>query len=241
MELDEYRQMAAVEDSHWWYRSTRALLQDLLRDRLTPGGRFLDLGAGTGATGAWLADHGRLLAADVEPLALQLHRERHPASRIVACDARHLPFDDTSFDLVLCVTVLYHRAIESPTDVVAEMARVLRPGGVVCLWEPGVRRLRRAHDRVTHAARRFSRSDLAALLTASGLMVERSTGAYSFLVPPAAFKSVLERGETSSDLDRNGTGLAGVLPVVASAERRLLRLVSLPTGLSVVAIGSRPA
>ncbi len=241
MELDEYRRMAEVEDSHWWYRSTRALLQDLLRDRLTPGGRFLDLGTGTGATGAWLADHGRLLAADVEPLALRLHRERHPTSEVVACDARHLPFADTSFDLVLCVTVLCHRSIESPTDVVAEIARVLRPGGVVCLWEPGIPRLRRAHDRVTHTARRFSRSDLAALLTASDLIVERSTGAYSFLVPPAAVKSVLERGETSSDLDRNGGGLGGVLPAVATAERHLLRRVSLPTGLSVVAVGRRPA
>ena len=91
--------------------------------------------------------------------------------------------------------------------------------GVVCLWEPGVRRLRRAHDRVTHTGRRFSRRDLAELLTANGLTLERSTGAYSFLVPPAAAKTVLERGDTSSDLDRNGSGLGGVLPAVATGER----------------------
>ncbi len=241
MELDEYRRMAEVKDSHWWYRSTRALLQDLLRDRLKPGGRLLDLGAGTGATGAWLADHGQLVAADFEPLALTLHRERHPSSRVVACDARRLPFADESFDAVLCVTVLCHRSIDSPIDVVGEIARVLRPGGVACLWEPGVRRLRRAHDRVTHTARRFSRRGLADLLRANGLAVERSTGAYTFLVPPAALKAMLERGERSSDLDRNGSGVGGVLPAVAAAERRLLRRVSLPAGLSVVAIGCRPA
>ena len=72
------------------------------------------------------------------------------------------------------------------------MARVLRPGGVLCLWEPGVRRLWRAHDRVTHTGRRFSRRDLARMVAENGLEVERSTGAYAYLVPPAAAKSLFE-------------------------------------------------
>ncbi len=123
----------------------------------------------------------------------------HPAADVVACDARRLPFADASFDAVLCVTVLCHRSIESPVAAVGEMARVVRPGGLVCLWEPGVRRLRRAHDRVTHTGRRFSRRDLAELLTANGLTLERSTGAYSFLVPPAA---VEDRARTRRHVER---------------------------------------
>jgi len=34
MELDEYERMAEVEATHWWYRSSRALLQQLLADHL---------------------------------------------------------------------------------------------------------------------------------------------------------------------------------------------------------------
>jgi SAM-dependent methyltransferase len=239
MELAEYRRMADVEDTHWWYRSTRRLLQELLADRLATNGRFLDVGAGTGATGAWLSTMGQLVAADFETVALALHRERHPSSVIVACDATELPFADSSFDAVLCVTVLCHRSIASPGAAVAEMARVVRPGGLLCLWEPGVRRIARAHDRVTHTGRRFSRRDLVELLTINGLRIERSTGAFSFLVPPAAAKALLERGETASDLDRHHDGLRGVLPAAASAERRILRRIDLPAGLSVVAIGRR--
>jgi SAM-dependent methyltransferase len=240
MELDEYRRMSEAEDRHWWYRSTRALLQQLLDRRLPDGGRFLDVGAGTGATGAWLTSKGRLVAADFEHVALSLHRERHPSSEVVACDAVALPFPDGAFDAVLCVTVLCHRSIDSPGTVVGELARVVRPGGLVCLWEPGVRRLWRAHDRVTHTGRRFARRDLMALMTDNGLRLERATGAYSFLVPPAAAKTLLERGETSSDLDRNAGGLGGLLPATAALERRALRLVDLPVGLSVVAVGRRP-
>ena len=233
--------MAAVEEAHWWYRSTRALLDQVLGPALTPGATLLDVGGGTGATGAWMAARGRLVATDVEPVALALYREQHPdVTGVATADVARLPFADGSFDAVLCVTVLYHAGVASPVRAVAELARVTRPGGLVCLWEPGVRRLRRAHDRVTHAARRFSVADVRGLLTANGLHVERATGAYSFLVPPAAVKMVLERGETGSDLDRNPGGLGGALSAAARAERALLRRVSLPFGLSVLAVGRKP-
>ncbi len=49
--------------------------------------------------------------------------------------------------------------------------------------------------------------DLAGLVVERRLELERSTGAYSFLVPPATAKMLLERGETASDLDRNPGGL----------------------------------
>jgi len=77
------------------------------------------------------------------------------------------------------------------------------------------------------------------MLTAAGLTVERASGAYSFLVPPAAVKSVLERGESTSDLDRNQDGLHGTLGAMARAERALLQHVDLPAGLTVFALGRR--
>jgi len=231
--------MAEVEHSHWWYDATRSLLQQLLGAEAASGHRFLDIGAGTGATGSWLADHGDLVACDFMPLALDLNREQHSAAGFVAADVQQLPFADASFDLVMCITVLCHQSIPRPQVAVDELARVVRPGGLVCLWEPGVRKLWRAHDRETHSARRFARSDLSTMLTTAGLTVERASGAYSFLVPPAAVKSVLERGESTSDLDRNQDGLHGTLGAMARAERALLQHVDLPAGLTVFALGRR--
>jgi len=240
VELDEYRRMADAESGHWWYGTTRALLTEVLGPELSQGSRFLDAGGGTGATGAWMTGYGTVVAVDAEPLALALYGECHPdvTARAVA-DIASLPLASEAFDAVLCVTVLCHRLVASPAAAVGELVRVTRPGGVVCLVEPGVARLRRAHDRVTHTARRFSRAELAGLLEASGCDVVRSTGAYSFLVPPAAAKAVLERGRTASDLDRGRGGLGGVLPAVAALERVWLRRAPLPFGLSVLAIGRR--
>jgi ubiquinone/menaquinone biosynthesis C-methylase UbiE len=241
MELAEYRRMAEVEDVHWWYRSTRALLQQLLAGSLGSGGRFLDVGCGTGATGGWLAEHGDLVAVDFERQALTLFGERHNSIGLVAADAGQLPLATDGFDAVVCVTVLCHRSIVEPAAVVRELARVVRPGGVLCLWEPGVKRLDRAHDRVTHTGRRFSRRELASYVAGAGLTLERSTGAYAFLVPAAAAKTLVERGEVESDLDHHAGGLRGVLGGLASAERRLLRHVDLPFGLTVVAVGRKPS
>ena len=105
--------------------------------------------------------------------------------------------------------------------------------------EPGVRSLRRSHDRVTHAARRFSRRDLENLAQQANLEIVRSTGAYSFLVPPAWLKSKLEKSESTSDLDNNASGLFGILGFIARLERQLLRVVSLPFGLSVIVIARK--
>jgi SAM-dependent methyltransferase len=237
MEREEFRRMAEVEEAHWWYRATRALLADHLGPRLPAGGLLLDAGAGTGATGGWMSTHGRVVASDVEPMALDLYGQRAVAR--VAADLTHLPFADGSFDAALCVTVLYHSAVASPKAAVAELARVVKPGGVVCLMEPGVRRLFRAHDREVHGARRFSLKDLEKLALDAGLVPEVATGAYSFLVPLAAAKAVLERGKQSSDLDNNQTGLGGLLGKVAATERKLLQRARLPFGLSVLVVARK--
>ena len=158
VEQDEYERMAASEDVHWWYaaiagaagrpaRPVPGVRRPLPRRRRRHRRDRLVAGRSGPAGGA-----------DIEPLALPLYRQAAPGRRRTSPS----PTSDTcpsrprSFDAALCVTVLYHAAIDSPPAVVAELARVVRPGGIVALLEPGVRRLRRAHDRQTHAERRFS-------------------------------------------------------------------------------------
>ncbi len=240
METAEYDRMAAMGERHWWYAATRAELSDLLGPYLVPGGRFLDAGGGTGATGAWMAGHGTVVALDPVVGAVAHYASSAPRIVGVVGDLNRLPLADASVDVALCVTVLCHTAVPDPGAAVAELARVTRPGGVVALWEPGVRVLRRAHDRVTHTARRFSLRDLRTLAEGAGLEVLRATGVHSYLIPAAAAKAVVERGRTTSDLDRADDGLRGLLPAVAGLERRLLRRVSLPVGLSVAVVARRP-
>lgn len=235
--------MAEAGDRHWWYRSTRSLLEQLVAPHLPPPGpgtRYLDAAGGSGGTGSWLAARATTLLDDVDEHSVRVAVET-PGYVGVLADLNHLPHPDASFDAVLCVTALCHRMNPDPSATVRELVRVTRPGGVVCLMEPGLRRLRRGHDRVTHTARRFSRRDLAAMLDVAGAEVLRSTGAYTFLVPPAVVLAVLERGKETSDVGRNESGLGGLFDALARMERSVLRRIDIPTGLSAIALGRVPA
>lgn len=232
--------MAEAGERHWWYVATRQLLAEMMGSQLPPETAatvYLDAAGGSGATGSWLALRAPTLVDDVDEASVRFAVASHPGYRSVLADLNALPHPAGAFDGVLCVTALCHRMNADPAATVRELARVTRPGGVVCLMEPGVRRLRRGHDRVTHTARRFSRGDLAGLLRQAGIDVLRATGAYTFLVPPAAVLAVLERGRETSDVGRNESGLGGVLSILARAERAVLRRTDLPTGLSVIALG----
>ncbi|HEY4333150.1 MAG TPA: class I SAM-dependent methyltransferase [Ilumatobacteraceae bacterium] len=243
MDADEYRRIAESSERHWWYLSTRALLRELIEPRLDPAATLpmLDAAGGTGATGGWLTGHGPLTIADYEPFALGIARADHSGCLPARADINHLPFTCDSFSVVLCVTALYHRMNADPAATVGEFARVAAPGALVVLMEPSGRHLRRSHDTVTHTARRFSVKDMRALATNAGLDVERATAAYSFLLPPAAVLSVLQRNSTTSDVDRSPSGLGGTLGFVAALERRVLRRFDIPFGLSAIVVARRPS
>lgn len=233
MEREEYARIARVQERHWWYRSTRALLSAVLGPSLREGGHFLDAGGGTGATGAWLSRYGNLTAVDIEPEALGYYRRVAPTASTVQADVQALPFGKGAFDGALAVTVLYHEAVADPSRAVSEMVRVVRPGGWVCLMEPSQPSLRRAHDRQTATARRWRGGQLADLLRSAGALPVRVTGAYLFLVPAAWISSVIYRC-SSSDLE--AWQPARLLTALASIERAILTTRGLPDGLSTIVL-----
>jgi SAM-dependent methyltransferase len=90
------------------------------------GARVLDLGCGPGWYAPLLAEAGAdVVAADHDP-AMVARAAAHAPQAVVA-DARRTPFENASFDGVLCSNLLEHTP--EPEAVIAEIERVLRPGG----------------------------------------------------------------------------------------------------------------
>jgi SAM-dependent methyltransferase len=90
--------------------------------------RVLDVGCGTGRHSAHLVELGHTVTGiDVSPEMLQVARRKAPGARFVEGPMAPLPFDDGEFDGAVCALALSHVAdIEEP---IAELARVVRPGG----------------------------------------------------------------------------------------------------------------
>jgi SAM-dependent methyltransferase len=102
-----------------------------------PRGSALDVGCGTGALAARLADAGyEMVGVDPSEGMLGVLEQRTSKVRGVRGSGTALEFPDSSFDLVYCVAVMHH--IAEPEDVrqtLFEMVRVTRPGGRVLIWD----------------------------------------------------------------------------------------------------------
>ncbi len=103
--------------------------------RMTAGARrVLDLGCGTGEAARWSGD-AWYVGIDESHVRLRVGLDRGGRA-LAAADLAHLPFADASFDRVICVRTLHHLPHGALPAAVAEMARVLEPGGRAFLLEP---------------------------------------------------------------------------------------------------------
>jgi len=112
----------------------RALL-DRFAALLPPRARVLDAGCGpAGHLAAHLAARGlRLTGVDVSPACVALARRAQPALAFQVADLAQLPFDAASFDAVLAAYSLIYTPRRLQPAAFAELARVLRPGGLLLL------------------------------------------------------------------------------------------------------------
>lgn len=99
-----------------------------------PGERILDIAAGTGTSSVALAKTGaEVIALDFSQGMVDEGRRRHPDLQFIQGDAMALPFGDAEFDAVTISFGL--RNVQKPEVAIAEMQRVLKPGGRVVICE----------------------------------------------------------------------------------------------------------
>jgi SAM-dependent methyltransferase len=240
----EYRRMYEAEEAQWWYAGQRAIALALLGPALggePAGRRVLDAGCGTGYNLLELARLGRASGIDLAPEALAFCRQR--GVRAARAGLLALPFADGTFDAVTSFDVIYHAWVPDDRAAVAEMARVLRPGGLLLVRVPALRALWGAHDAEVQSRHRYTRGELVALLEEAGLRVRRATYANSILFPLLLARRSIDRvmGREGSDVGFLPSPLEWAFRRVLLAEAALVRAgLSLPIGASVVALAARP-
>jgi len=158
-------------------------LRSRVRELLSPTGdeRALDVGTGTGALAFALAPLVReVVGVDVDATMLERAREDAPPNvELRVADGERLPFAAGSFDLGSTLRSLHHT--RAPDLVLAELARVVRPGGTLLVADQlapddraaaeELNRFERARDGSTSTV--LAIGDLRALFAENGLAVVR--------------------------------------------------------------------
>jgi SAM-dependent methyltransferase len=213
MEGTEVRKLAQLEDEHWWYRERRHLLARAITG-LAPG-RAIDIGAAGGGNTRVLREHGwDAVALEYGADGAAVAHERGLAT--LRGDATNLPLADDSLDLVIAFDVLEH--LQDDDAAVAEVRRILRPGGTYLVAVPADPRLWSSHDVAVDHVRRYTREGLVELLDRGGFEVADVKSWNVLLRPVVAMR---RRSSTGSDLEGLNPVVNLGLRAIITAERYL--------------------
>ncbi|MDD3180911.1 MAG: class I SAM-dependent methyltransferase [Opitutaceae bacterium] len=243
MSPDEYRKMAAVEDTMWYYRALHRHVRRCLELRLQPGrGEVLDAGCGTGgllqrlheARPGW-----RLRGVDFSPEACALARDRGGAE-ISEASILALPFRDGEFDAVVSCDVICQ--VEDEAAALRELVRCTKPGGVIVLTMPAYAWMYSYHDATVGNRRRYTRGEVVALLRTAGLSVAWSTYWNTLPFPLAVLRRKLFSARAgTSDVRLYPAPLEAIFGGMMALEYHWFRAGwTLPFGSSVLAVGRKP-
>ena len=161
---------------YWW---SNRFYARLVRRHGPPSGRALEVGCGLGHLLGWLADRYRLFGTDINHWALSQARRNIPQGNFALLSAEDLrAFPTDSFQTVVAKHVVEH--LPNPERAIAEMSRVLAPGGLLLLASPhldsGMRAVKRerwvGYQDPTHISLRPPAAWLADL-RANGLTIRK--------------------------------------------------------------------
>jgi SAM-dependent methyltransferase len=206
---------------HPWWQARAALTLGLLRDLgVKPPARVLDAGCGWGVTLEALERRG-FYAVGMDISRRALERLDGPGRKLVEADlTQRIDNAAEPFDAVLALDVIEH--IDDDRAIVARLAELARPGGLVVISVPALPELFTEFDAIQGHRRRYVPETLRAAFDDSGLRVERVLWWGKSLVPLVRRQRARPRGH------------AGQSP--AEVYRQYLRLPPWPLTLLLRAV-----
>ena len=185
MERIVYRQMAELDQRHWWYRARREVIAALIRRLVRPsvGAQILEIGCGTGHNLAMLGEFGHVDALELDEEMRGYAEQRLGRSVMSAPLPEHEGVRERHYDVIGAFDVIEH--IDDDAAAVASIAARLKPGGKFVMTVPAHQWMWSAHDIVNHHKRRYSKRALKKLIADSPLKLD-AVGYFNSLLFPAA-------------------------------------------------------
>lgn len=232
-----------AQPRYWWYQARESLLRAALSRYVGAPTRVLDVGSADGPSVRWLSGAGKLASLDIDPRGLRAGG--------VCGSALALPFADACFDVVAAFDVVEH--CEPESTALAELARVLVPGGRLLMSVPAYQWAWTHFDADNGHHRRYTRRRAVSAVQAHGLVVERATYAFAGTFPLFAVERILRRLRDRASGRRGGLEPGEVPPLphvprpvewlllaLCRIDESLLPRRDLPFGSSILVAARKP-
>lgn len=243
--MDEalHRQHDELEDTHWWFIGRRAVVESTLRDFLVGASSeraILDVGCGTGGMLNLLKEFGEPVGLDSSNQAAERAHQKTGCRVIWGALPSPVSFEPASFDIITSFDCLEH--IDDDAAALTAIRGLLRAGGLFLCTVPAFQFLWSVHDDLNGHKRRYTRAGLRRKLEATGLIILKISYFNSILFPVVWAIRLLGKPlrRKTSDFSVPTFGLNRTLAAVFSAERFLLSSISLPFGVSLLAVARKP-
>lgn len=241
-EAERLEIIAALEQSHFWFVARRALVERLLkRSWPSPVSLIVDVGCGTGALAVALSKRDTaVLALDLRPEGLRRVRHAGGPIRVAIARSERLPVASAVADAALALDVLEHA---DDVTSLGEIARVLKPGGVVVITVPALPWLWSARDDEAGHRRRYTRRSLLSLVRGAGLE-PLDVRFYQCLLLPVliATRAAGRLWSTTQRIEERPLGWINRLCLAISRfEVAMGDYVPWPAGSSLAAVARKPA
>jgi SAM-dependent methyltransferase len=238
-----------AEQRHFWYRGFRKFVEPLLVQAITGKTRpkILDCGSGTGTNLIFLQQFGVPFGVDLTWRGLEFGHSRG-LTRLAQASVTTLPIVSESIDVAVSFDVLYCLEDRDEESAIAEMFRVLRPGGALIVNVAALDMLKGDHSALVSEVRRYTRPQLGRKLERVGFRIERMTYTNAALFPVTATVRAMQRlrgvkrdGGERGDFYVPPEPINAIFSGALTAESKLIASgIDMPFGSSLLCLAAKP-
>ena len=212
-----------------------------------PAPRILDCGCGTGSNLQMLRAYGSAVGFDLTATGAKFARAH--GQTVAQASIAAIPFRTGAFDLVTSFDVFQTLPDDVERSAIAEIARVLKPGGWLLLHVAALEILHGKHSVLSEEVRRYTPGRLRAIVESGGFQIDRLTFDHMSLLPlmlPVRMwhRATAAGGQVAAGEAEIAVPMAPVnaaLTALVSLEALALRAVNMPIGSSLMCLAAQSA
>lgn len=244
MREDFEKQYHDVESKHWWFKSRRNYILDLLKGQ-PRNSKVLDIGCSSGILLNELKETGfdlsNLYGIDISPAAIE-NCKANGVSNAFLMDAQDITLSE-KFDVIIASDCLEH--LENDKKALNNWYELLNEGGLLLVFVPAFMSLWSNHDEVNMHQRRYTLGELESKLGALNVRILKSSYWNFFLFLPvfvyrwlAKFLPSGQKSETG-DLTEPPAVVNSALTALLNSENKMLKFINFPVGVSAFCIAKK--